>query len=90
MIATECDGQNALLCMAADCLCHLLTHSGHQPRVLQLANVGIADDGVGNILELMVTIEVDFPAEFFELLGQAGFDEMDGTLIDAWAGLSVV
>lgn len=76
--------------MAANRLCHLLTHSGHQPRVLQLANVGIADDGVGDILELMVTIEMNFPTELFELLGQAGFDEVDGTLIDAWTGLSVV
>lgn len=76
--------------MASDRLCYLLTHSGHQPRVLQLANIGIADDRVGDILELMVTIEVDFPAKLFKLLRQAGFDEVNGTLIDARAGLSVV
>lgn len=40
------------------------------------------------VFELMVPIELDVPADFFELPSETGFDQVDRTKIDTCARLS--
>lgn len=53
----------------------------------QHANVRVASYGGGDVLELVMSVKVHVPAEFFELFGQTGFHKVNRTLIDTWPGL---
>lgn len=81
MVAAEGERELSRLSMAADGLRDSLAHARHGARVLELANGRVVRDG--DVLELVVSVELDLPAEALELLGQAGLDEMNGALVDA-------
>ena len=87
MITTERERQDTLLCMCPDGLGDGLTDFGDETRVFELADVGIARDGCGNVFELVVAVKLDLPAELFELIDEASIHEMDGSPIDTSAGL---
>ena len=65
--------------MLADGLRNRLTHFRDPPRVLELADGRIA--GGVDAFELVVTIELDLPSQLSELIYEAGFDEMNGSLV---------
>ena len=76
--------------MVANDLRHRLTDSRHRPRVLELANRGVTRDRRGDVFELVVSVEVDLPAELLELLGKAGFHQMNGALIYTRSWLAAI
>lgn len=41
----------------------------------------------GDFFKLMMAIKFNFPAELSKLLGKAGFNEMNRTLVDTWLRL---
>ena len=54
---------------------------GNQPRILQYTDRRV---GSGlDFLELMVTIEIDLPANLLELLYESSFNQVDWTFINA-------
>lgn len=87
MVSAQCQRQLAALRMAADGLCHGLADLGHASGVLELANWRVARDRGVDVLELVVAVEFDLPAELDELLRQARVYEVDGALVHAGFGL---
>lgn len=57
------------------------TDTGNQPRVLQYTDWRVG--GSLDFLELMMTIEIDLPADFLKPLDETSFDEMNWSFIDA-------
>lgn len=88
VIATDSHRQFTILCMPANHLRHRLGDLGHQAGILEDADGGVA--GGGDFFELVVSVELDEPSEVFELVDEAGVDEVDGALIDAFFGLCCV
>lgn len=87
MVPTQGQRQLAALRMTADGLCHGLADPGHTSGVLQLADWRVVRDGGVDLLELVVAVELDLPAELDELLRQPGVYEVDGALVHAGFGL---
>ena len=81
MIATESKRQLAPSGMISNGLCDGFADTGDEAGILELANGRVVL--LVDLLELVVAVKVDFPAEFCELLWETGFDEADGTVIDA-------
>ena len=85
VVATKRQGKLALLCMVSDDLSNGLADPRHEARVLELPD-GRVILGI-NRFELVVAIELNLPAKLYELLGQAGLDEVDGTFVHPELGL---
>lgn len=79
MVASESHGKLARLDVFADDLGYGLADTRHKTRVLELADGRIA--GGVDALELVVAIEFDLPSQLSELIYEAGFDEMNGSLV---------
>lgn len=60
-------------------------HAAHEARVLQLADGRVVRGG--DLLELVVPVEVNLPAELFELVDESGLNEVDGARVYAGFGL---
>lgn len=95
MVSAQCDGELALGAVRADSLRDALSNAGHQTRVLQQADGRVSDKacveviGVlcGDILELVVPVKFDLPAESFELVNEACLDKVNGASIYTWLWL---
>jgi hypothetical protein len=85
VITSKRNRQLALLRVAPNGLCDGLGDTRHEARVLEFPDGRVA---VGrDLFELVVPVELDFPAELGELVEQARFDEVDGAGVDAYFGL---
>ena len=85
MIAPKGKWQVAPLRMIADDICDGFANAGDETGVLEFANGRVVL--LIDLLELVVAVKVDFPAEFGELFGKTCFDQADGSVIDAFLGL---
>lgn len=81
MIATESKRQLAPSGMISNGLCDGFTDTGYEAGILELANGRVVL--LVDLLELVVAVKVDLPAELCELLRETSFDEADGAVIDA-------
>lgn len=85
MVPSNSDRKLALARMSANNACYRLRNARNETRVFEDADRRVGRSG--DLLELVVTIEVDIPAEFLELVNKPCVYEVDGTLIDTWLGL---
>lgn len=70
----------ALLRMPTDRFRNSLSDHRHKARVFQLANRRVRLGG--NILELVVPVELNFPSQSGELLYKTGIDKMNGAFVN--------
>lgn len=87
VVAAQRDRQHTFLRVFANNLRDRLAHFRDSPRVLEFANGRVRTHRRGYVLELMMAIKVDLPAEFFKLFWEAGFYEVDGALVDTGSRL---
>jgi hypothetical protein len=88
MISTEGQRQATLVDMRVYRFRHRLAYSRHKTRVLEDANRGIIRKT--NILELMVSVKLDFPPELGELSWKTGLDEVNRARVYTWFWLEKV
>lgn len=81
MITTKGDGQFPVLDMPPDYFCDRLIHARYQPWILEDTDGWVIHDF--DVLELVVTVKFNFPAQTGELVNKAGFNEMDGAFVNA-------
>lgn len=81
VVAAQSDRQLAVLGMTADHACDRLADTGNQPRVLQYTDWRVGSSL--NFLELIMTVEIDLPANLLKLLDKTSFNEVNWTFIDA-------
>jgi hypothetical protein len=65
--------------MLPEGLCNGLGDLRHKPWVLQLPDRWIARGR--DVLELVMPVKMDFPAELCELIGEPGIDEVDRAIV---------
>lgn len=80
MVAPQSQCQTSILGMATDGVCNCLCDPRHQARVPQLANWGVVL--CRDLLELVVSAKVDFPAKSRELIHETSVYKMDGPIVD--------
>jgi hypothetical protein len=87
VIPTKGDGQFFVPHMLPNYICNRLIHARHESRVFEDANGWVIRDF--DVLELSMTIEVDFPAKPGKLIDKPRFDKMDGAFVDTkfWLGI---
>ena len=81
MVASQSERELALGSMPAHSLGDGLGDARNGARVEEFADGRIVGDG--ELLELVVPVKVDVPSELLQLVDEAGFDEMDGTIVHA-------
>ena len=79
MVTTENDRKLPSSGVARHDTSYSLTHPGHESRVLHLANRWVVI--LRDLLELVVSVELDFISQVFELFFEARFNQVDGTMV---------
>src|ERR1700691_3275305 len=71
--------------MFAHSLSNRFSYFGHQPRVLERSNGRIICSR--DLFELVMSVKINFPTKFRELVGETGVYEVYGTFVYAYFGL---
>lgn len=82
------DRQMPSPCVVANGFSECLTSFRHQLRVFQNSNRRVAFDRYA--VEFMVPLEQHIPAKVLYLVNEAGFDELNGPLVDTWFWLCTI
>lgn len=81
MVTTENDRKLSSFGMAGHNARNSLAYTGNKSRVLQLADWWVVL--LRDLFELVVSVKLDPVSQVLELLFEAGFDQVDGTIVDS-------
>lgn len=85
MIPSQGYWQNPAFCVFTHDFCNIFGYARNSTRILEYANGWVVQ--VVMLFELVVTIEFDIPAEAFELVNKARFNQANRTLVNTSFGL---
>jgi len=79
MVTTENDRKLPSFGVPRHDTSYSLAYPGHESRVLHLANRWVVI--LRDLFELMVSVELNLISQAFELFLEAGFNQVDGTMV---------
>lgn len=85
MVTTENDRKLPSSRVARHDTGYSLAYPGHESRVFHLADRWVVI--LRDLFELMVSVELNFISQVFELLLEAGFNQVDGAVVYSEFGL---
>jgi len=81
MVTTENDRKLPSSGVVSHDTSYRLTYPGYESRVLHLANRWVVI--LGDLFELVVSVELNLISQVFELFFETGLDQMDGAMVDS-------